>query len=223
MSNKVKIYCPFCDQEYIVDRLHPGQKVECERCEKTFFINEDEMFDIEENDDSKSVHNDIPKERIKIIENKNINEYATKPSNSMFFKWFISLLVIAILVVLSFLTYSIVKVAKPLHELEKLATIDSKFETIDQKLFKSTAPIIAHKLFYFNWEHGGDGVIELAFETMIKAGWEPIGLVTLNGLKGSCYCFAKRGYSLNEIDKRILETKELSDLGKIIYKYGKVK
>lgn len=48
MIDKIKIYCPYCDQEYIIDRIQPGQKVECGSCERPFVVKKEDIIEIEQ-------------------------------------------------------------------------------------------------------------------------------------------------------------------------------
>lgn len=46
MNKKMRINCPFCGHQYIIEEVPNGTQAECGKCEKVFTINEGDMTPI---------------------------------------------------------------------------------------------------------------------------------------------------------------------------------
>lgn len=220
----IKIHCPFCGQNYVLDDFNEGANAECAKCGECFELN---LSVIGAGDDVKSVSAQYPagagapekassqkseapdvsllgtperstyngcngisagkveKQNFKAdapappagnpSEGKSMSAQTNRPVNV-----FIKLFMVAIVGLL------VVMVGQMIKMNDKLESMSHKLESMSYK----SNPIIGFKIINYTWEY--QYTMDAEFKEALDAGYEPVGYVCQNSIKGGFFLFVKR-------------------------------
>ena len=169
----VRIHCPYCNQNYVMEQLQEGFQVQCSKCGKAFTVT------------SKLLNTNLPMQAQSSAKTQPNEDIASsrKSSSNTFIK-VLFFLITVLLFILGLLITRLTNIAE--QHLRQTSEINTKLEALSLK----SNPIISYKLINYTWEYQYS--MEDEFKKALDAGYEPVGYVCQNSIKGGFFLFVKR-------------------------------
>ena len=213
----VRIHCPFCNQKYDLDDFKEGAKVECANCSQKFTL---DMMLVDANirtPEKKPVPppvSDTQTEKPQFFKKALPEKTPKEDKSSMPNKtWtlsglftnvllvFIAVLLIILCIQISKTNEQIGKTHEQIYKTNELVyrtnELTHKTNELTQKsnekldaMSPKSNPIVGYKLIDYTWEY--QSLMDLQFKNAIKEGYEPVGYVCQNSIKGGFFLFIKR-------------------------------
>ena len=208
------VQCPTCGGQFSVDSSMAMQNVRCPHCGESIYLEgfESGQEETPEGRGNRSKENPASSGRTgspSTIDSqfRNNSRYQT-PQRSMPLqaldqvpkersRVFLHTLLVAIVAILVFLCTQLFRLCEHMSKVNdklesvngKLYDVKDKLVDVDNKLGKSNR-IVGYKLIDYTWEYSA--LMENEFRTAIEAGYEPVGYVCQNSIKGGFFLFVKR-------------------------------
>lgn len=202
----VRIHCPFCNQPYDVDDFSEEVVIECANCSLKFPLDKTLVDSMEQSEENPAFSASAPsgQERTSFkphirnnavetpeIERREERSISVPGPSGKLSLILTNVLLLIVAIILGLQMFRTDKQVEALSEQltnihRQMTSINGQLETMSHK----SNPIVGYKIINYTWEYSYS--MEAEFRNAIKEGYEPVGYVCQNSLKGGFFLFIKR-------------------------------
>ena len=202
------VQCPTCGGQFSVDSSMAMQNVRCPHCGESIYLEGFETEPQEARDggtDGQEIGDDAPQSDMTSSPEVQPHNERSKPSVKM-----LSLLgkvsvahctLASLIAIIAMLTVFCVQLSRLCAQMsnqmsnlnDRLVDVQHLLDSQNDKLdtiSRRSNSIVGYKLINYTWEYSA--LMEMEFRNAIEEGYEPVGYVCQNSLKGGFFLFVKR-------------------------------